>query len=183
LEIYTNLINRVRTVLGLSNAINDKIGDTTDSYFHNKTLIGFQNTYYKHIHNPNKVYPDNCTTIDVVTSATANTFGNMVQAVPANTITVPFDSHWATVADISANGNYIVELWTVDGNLAPVGFLGEFFCGRIDNWTRASECKYQIPPIPANTRVGARAKKSGAGAGTVKFVLQYHDYEPYTLLT
>ena len=166
-------------VESLLNTINGKLGIDTDIWNGGRTVLGYTNATYKHIHNPSYVYPNDCTLVSAITSATANTFGDFVELVPENGITVPFDIHWANIQDISASGTYIVELHEVSNADLQVSekYLGSFSISRQDNFTRSFSKYTQIPVVHANTRIGVRAKKSGAGAGTISFNTEYHDYE------
>ena len=159
--------------------INDKIGADTNLWNGHRTVLGYSNSTYKHIHNPSYVYPDDCTLVDAVTSATENTFGDFVELVPENGIPVSFDIHWANIQNISANGTYIVELHQVSNADLQVSekYLGSFSVSRQSNFTRSFQVYTQIPVVHANTRIGVRAKKSGSGAGTISFNTSYHDYE------
>lgn len=156
--------------------VNGKIGEDTDDFNGMTTLKGFNNTLYKHIHNPSYLYPANGTNISVTTSATTSQFGAMVEVIPANVITEPFDIHWANIADIGAVGTFNVELWEVDGSLVPVKYLGVFSATRTDNFSKVGESTVQIPPVAPNTRMGARALKGTTGAGTISFNVHYHTY-------
>ena len=157
----------------------EKLGDN-DAFWSigSKSVLSYANSAYKHIHNPSYVYPSDCTLVNAVTSADANTFGNFAGLVPASGITVSFDIHWANIQNISANGTYIVEFHEVSNADLQVSetFLGSFSVSRQDNFTRSFQVYTQIPVVAANKRVGVRAKKSGAGAGTISLNISYHDY-------
>ena len=158
----------------------DKLGKNTDLWGNGgNNVLGYSNATYKHIHNPSYVYPSDCTLVDVTTSATENTFGDFVELVPENGITVAFDIHWANIQNISDNGTYIIEMHEVSNADLQVSekYLGSFSVSRQNNFTRSFQVYTQIPVVAANKRIGARAKKSGAGAGTISFNTSYHDYE------
>jgi len=160
--------------------IDTKIGENTQFWANStKTVLGYSNSTYKHIHNPSYVYPNDCSLVAALTSATANTFGNFAELIPANGITVSFDIHWLNIQDVSANGTYILELHEVSNDDLQVSekYLGSLSVSRQDNFTRSTQIYMQIPVVAANKRIGVRAKKSGAGAGTISFNVMYHDYE------
>jgi hypothetical protein len=156
----------------------DKLGNDTDFWNGHRTVLGYSNAAYKHIHNPSYVYPDDCTLKSAVSSATANTFGDFVELVGEGDIDTAFDIHWANIQNISANGTYIVEFHEVSNDDLQVSekYLGGFSISRQDNFTRSFQVYTQVPVIGANKRVGARVKKGDAGAGTVSFNIEYHDY-------
>ncbi len=142
-----------------------------------KTLLAYSNATYKHIHNPSRITPDDCTTIDVVTAAGANTFGDFVEIIAATTKAIDF--HWANIVEVGAVGVYIIEFAIIDGATPPaeVTYLGVISVSRLDNFTKASQVTVQIPVIPSGVRVGARVKSLAGGTETVRFSLIYHDYD------
>jgi hypothetical protein len=157
----------------------DKLGENTQLWGNaTKTVLGYSNATYKHIHNPSYVFPSDCTLKSAVSDAVANTFGDFVELVPENGIDRAFDIHWANVQDISADGTYIVELHEVSNADLQISekYLGAFSVSRTGAFTRSFSKYTQIPVVEANKRIGVRAKKSGAGAGNVVFNVSYHDY-------
>jgi len=162
----------------LRQIVND-IGNATQLWGNaSKTVLGYSNATYKHIHNPSYVFPANCTLVSAVTSAVENTFGEFAQLVATGGITVAFDIHWANVQDIDENGTYIIEIHQVSNANLQVSekYLGSFSVSRQNNFTRSFQVYTQIPVVEANKRIGVRAKKSGVGAGTITFNVSYHDY-------
>ena len=167
-------------ILAETNETNDKLGENTDFWGGStKTALAYSNSAYKHIHNPSYVYPDDCTLVNAITSATVDIFGEFAELVPENGIPVNFDIHWANIQDINANGTYIVEIHEVSNADLQVSekYLGGFSVSRQNNFTRSFQVYTQIPVVHANTRIGIRAKKGDAGAGTVSLNVSYHDYE------
>jgi hypothetical protein len=61
------------------------------------TLTYIDNLIYQHIHNPAKVYPTLVDPIELTTSASAWTWGTIVEIVPVDTITKDFDVHYINV--------------------------------------------------------------------------------------
>ena len=164
---------------GLVSESIDLIGEETQLWGSpSKTVLGYSNSAYKHIHNPSYVYPADCTLVSAVTSATANTFGVFAQLVAAGGITVAFDIHWANVQDINQDGTYIIELHEVSNADLQVSekFLGSFSVSRQSAFTRSFQVYTQIPVVDANKRIGVRAKKGSSTAGTISFNVSYHDY-------
>jgi hypothetical protein len=162
-----------------ANLISSKLGENTSFWGNSsKTVLAYSNSTYKHIHNPSYVYPDDCSLVTAVTSATANTFGEFAQLVGVGGIPVNFDIHWANIQNITANGTYIVELHEVSEADLQVSekYLGAFSVSRQDNFTRSFQVYTQVPVIQANKRIGVRVKKGDAGAGNVVFNVMYHDY-------
>ncbi len=158
----------------------DRIGSPTQIWKPGtKTALSYANAAYQHIHMPGYVWPNNCTVATATTSATANTFGDFVQLVGAGDIVAPYDCHWVTITAMSATETYIVEFHVVSDTDLQVSerYLTAFTATRVDNFTRAWQVNVQMPAIAGGKRVGARAKKAGAGAGTISFNIHYHEYE------
>jgi hypothetical protein len=169
MKIFVNTISYIKSIIS-------KIGSSNQFWGSNNTVLGYANVTYKHIHNPGLCYPNNGSVISVITSDTAGQFGSFVDAIPINTFDRAFDLHWCSIANISAVGDYILQFHTLDSNGDSLGIIGEVDCHRTDNFTRVGPSYLQIPIQPPNTRIGVRALKGNAGAGTVSFVLNYHDY-------
>ncbi len=153
------------------------LGVHTDSWGHDRTLLGYASDTYKHIHNPGLLTPANGSVITVTTDGTAQTFGSFVDVIEANQLNRAFDIHWLSITDIQSNGVYVVELHRLDGDGLSVALLSQVAVSRADNFSRVGEVYTQIPVQHANARVGVRALKNGSGASFVKFVAHYHDYQ------
>ena len=154
-----------------------KLGDSTQLWGGStKTVLGYNNAIYKHIHNPSYILPNDCTTIDVTSSATANTFGDFVEIVSETDRAIDF--HWANIVEVTELGVYIIELHEVDATDLQVSekYLGSISVSRLDIFTKASQVSVQVPVMPTGKRIACRVKRGTAGAGTVKFNLTYHDY-------
>ena len=157
--------------------IDSKLGTATDIWNGSKTLLGYNNVTYKHIHNTGRVYPSDGTVKTATSSATVSTFGAMIEVVPANAIDVAFDTHWLSITDISAIGVYILELHIVDESLVSTKLLTQVAITRSDNFSKVGETFCQMNVMPPNSRIGARILKGTGGAGSISFVIHYHDYE------
>lgn len=169
MKIFVGSIKYIRDII-------TSLGSSTQFWGGDNTVLGYANATYKHIHNAGLCYPNNGTVIQVTTGATEFEFGSFVDAIPINTIDRAFDLHWCCVANISAVGNYILQFHSLDSNGDSLGILGEVACHRTDNFSRVGPSYLQIPVQSANARIGVRALKGSNGAGTVSFVLTYHDY-------
>jgi hypothetical protein len=172
MKIFVDPIKYIKDII-------TSIGNNTDLWGNgSNNILGYSNAAYKHIHNPSYVYPSDCSLKTGTTSATADTFGDFVELVPANDITVAFDIHWANITDISADGTFLVELHEVSNDDLQVSekYLGAFSVTRTGAFTRSFAKYTQISVVGANKRVGFRVKKSNAGAASVSFNVEYHDY-------
>ena len=153
-------------------------GSSTDLWTQTKTLLGFSNASYQHIHMPAKVYPTLAPDAEVTTSATANTLGDAVQLIPADEIATPFDIHWLNISDMSANGTYEIVLYiAADAGLTDLTEIGRVRVTRTANITSSDNTFIQVPVIPASSRIATKAACTESGAKTVKFSVHYHGYE------
>jgi len=155
-----------------------KIGYKEDLFTKNsgETLYGVLNSTYRCLATESKIVPDDCTTIDAVTSATANTFGDFVEVKKVNSGTKSFRMYSLNINDITENGIYILELHSVEEDniqnsikrLASVNF------SRVSAFTKSMTVEVRMENICEDTMIAARIKKSSAGEGTVKFVGAYY---------
>ena len=160
--------------------VDDKIGDPDTLWDSpDKTVLSYANSAYQHIHMPGYVYPADGSVIEVTTDNASGTFGDYVEVVPEATIEEPFDTHWITVTNISANGVYVVELHIADNTNLQTSqqYLTAFSVARLDNFTRSSQVSVQMPPVPANSRISARALNDQTGDHSISFNMHYHEYE------
>ncbi len=153
------------------------IGRTNDSWTQDKTLLGYSNQSYKHVHNPGYITPDDGTVIRVSSGAGAGDWGAFVDVVAENEIDRFFDIHWLSITDIEVNGVYIIELHRLDGAGASVAQLCQLPVTRNNNFARGGEVLIQIPVQPSNARIGARMRKTTADAKYIEFIAHYHDYQ------
>jgi len=130
---------------------------------------------YYHVHSPAQCYPVLADPVTVTASANAWTdYGAWVEIVPAGTITDPFDIHWVQTTDISANGNYVLQLG-VGGAGSEVAIATIAF-SRDTNQVQGSQQPVQVAPLPAGSRISARLSSSKAAANTADVKIYYHVY-------
>ena len=161
--------------------VRDVIWNKTDNSFSNNlntdeiSLMWYNKAWYYHIHSPAQLYPVLDDPITVTASANAWTdYGSWVEIIPANTITNTFDIHWVDIYDISANGNYVLQLWAWASGSEVV--IWTVWFGRNAVQSQEWNVPIQIPPQPANNRIAARLSSSNANDDTCDVKLYYHEY-------
>jgi hypothetical protein len=170
--------DKIPSVIEDTEDIQLKIGNNTQIWANStKTILAYNNTTYKHIHNPAYVYPANAADKSVTSGAGAWELGSLTELIPANTIDVSFDIHWLNVSNMSAVGTYYIELHLVDGDLNSTKYLGAVKVTSSAAQDKADNAFIQIPVIPANSRVGIRVADSTTSSRTISLSVHYHDYE------
>ena len=171
MRVFVDTIEYIKDII-------TSLGDSTQLWGANNTVLGYANSTYKHIHNPSYVYPADCSLVTPISSATANTFGDFVELVGTGGITVAFDIHWANVQNISGNGTFLVEIHEVSDADLQVSekYLGAFTVSRSGVFTVSFQVYTQIPVVSANKRIGVRVKQSNASDESVSFNVVYHNY-------
>lgn len=155
-----------------------KLGSCGDTYVEgsNTSIFGLAQSVYNHHASNSSIIPDDCTTIDIVTSATEKTFGDFIKIIDVNSGSSCFSVHWLDIVDITENGNYVLEIHSVNPESIQESLecLAQIHVGRIDVFTRSYPIQVQMRNVKHGNTIAVRGKKSGAGAGTVKVVCTYH---------
>jgi hypothetical protein len=153
-------------------AVNSKTGNSNNTAA-DKTLLGYLNSLYQHVHNPAKCYPTLQNGVTVNGGAGAWALGNFVEIVPASTITTMYDIHYVNFESASATDTYEFVLYS--------GLAGaEVEIGRIRTKKEATQSgttsvPIQIPALMANTRISAKLASSSGGDNVTVSVF-YHTY-------
>ena len=172
-DLYMQLIGKIDEINDTVDEVNNKIGETTDDAS-DKSVLGYNNSIYQHIHKPAKCYPTLANGITIAGSATAWTLGNFVEVVPVNAIAVMYDIHWINFESASANDVYELVLYS--------GLVGaEIEIGRIRTFRQsvtsgANNVPIQIPALMPNTRISAKLASS-SGGDNVTISVFYHEYD------
>lgn len=137
-------------------------------------LAGYMSYY--HVHSPSIVFPRDADPKTLAAVNDANTWseGNKVEIIAAGAIADPFDIHFVILGDISADGNYVVKLYT--GPIGTPVFWGECAFARDTNQVRGSQIPIQGPPVPAGTRISASLLSGANNGETVEIKLYTHTY-------
>lgn len=141
---------------------------------HSNTTAGRVEIIDDHTHMSQFVYPNLADGVVVTGAAGAWTLGALVEVIPVNTITDPFDIHWINVEAASAVDTYVIVLYYGAG-------------GAETEWGRTRFTKsavldiqagvpFQCPIVPKNTRIAAAVANSAGGAETVTISVMGHPY-------
>jgi hypothetical protein len=153
--------------------IDAKLGVVTDFAAH-KTVLGYLNSLYQHLHEQARVYPTLANGIVVTGGVGAWALGSFVEIIPANTITSPFDIHYVNFEDASATDSYQLILYAGLGG-AEVE-IGSVRTKRESATSGTTSVPIQIPPQMANARISAKVASKSGGSDTVTVSVYYHLY-------
>lgn len=160
--------------------INDVIGNKEDyiivPYIENtNSILAYLQTGYYHVHGASFIYPDKANPVTLTANAASwNITGDIIEIIPANTITKNFDLHWASITDISGNLYGIIDLFA--GAEGEEVLIGSVDCTRTSNFSQEGNKPVQVPQQTANTRISARLSTSTTNADTCKLKLYGHVY-------
>ena len=140
-----------------------KLGTCGDCYKEgsNTTIFGLTQGIYNHIATGSKIIPSDCTTLDVVTSATPNAFGDFVKIIDVNSGATAFSMHHLNIVDIDVNGIYVLELCSVNPlNIQEIiESLTVVDVAKTSPFTRSFQLKIQMRNVSDGTTIAIRAKK------------------------
>jgi hypothetical protein len=139
------------------------------------TILGFLQTGYYHIHGAAFLYPDKADPVLLTSSAAAwSETGNIIEVIPANSITKHFDLHWCSVWDVSNNLYGVVDIFA--GAAEEEIKIGSIDVGRTANFSRESAMPVQIPQQVANTRISCRFSDNTTSSQTLRVKFYGHVY-------
>ena len=153
----------------------DVIGNKTDTHDGN-SMASHSHIFNEHFHSPVFIKPNLAGSITLTSDA--GTWAAMnatkTEIIPAGGVTSIFDIHFMDISDISANGEYQIELYK--GGIGAEISIGNFGTGR--NAVQSQEGARPIitEMLPANTRISAALSSSNAGANTLMIKLEGHMY-------
>lgn len=176
--------SKVDTVDSIVDTIDSNVGSKLDlvpiPYVEGQSsTLAFLHTSYYHVHGASFIYPSKADPV-LLTSAAASwaTTGNIVEVIPANTITKPFDLHWISISDISAILYGEIDLFSgaVGEEVQINSPYGAADVVRTSNFSREGSVRIQVPQQPANTRISCRFSDSTTSQRTVRVKLYGHVY-------
>lgn len=150
-----------------------KIGNPTDIWALHKTLMGYDNVAYQHIHQPAKCFPSLANGVTVNGGASAWELGNFTEIVPADVIASAFDIHFIVFENASASDVYEIVLYS--GAAASEIEIGRVRTRQANVVSGAANVPIQVPPQAANSRISAKVASS-SGGDNVTISLFYHLY-------
>ena len=154
--------------------LDGKLGITTQ-FASDKTLLGYQNSLYQHVHQQSRVYPTLADGIVVTGGAGAWQLGNFAEIIPENTIADAYDIHFVRFESASVNDVYEFVLYK--GALGAEVEVGRVRTTRDSATSGITDVPIQIPAQPANTRISAKVASKTGGGDTVTVSVMYHTYE------
>lgn len=140
------------------------------SYGHN-TIMAHLNTSYKHVHGTPFIFPNLAAAVSLTKSTTEWLEGTAGILIAANAATDNFDIHYAVINDISANGQYQLNLYANDTTL-----IGGIVFSRSANFSQEVHLPVQIPQQLKGTKITGKLAGSGTGGSTCGVKLVGHYY-------
>lgn len=162
--------------------IRDCVGNKNDFVtipysFGVNSLVAHANTIYQHVHGQSWVYPKFSNGVMLTTAGSAYTDpGLPTEIIPANTLTSPFDIHFAFLYNLSSGGEFVVELYSGAPGEEILIEDGLFAYRDTSGRVQLGNQRSQIPQQIANTRISAKAYFSGNSVQTVQVRLKGHYY-------
>lgn len=140
------------------------------------TALGLLQTMYYHIHGFPFIYPDKAVPVTLTSAAPVwGTGGAIIEVIPANAIKKDFDLHWASLSDISATLDGIIDIYA--GSIGNELIIGSVDVVRTANFSRENAMPVIIPQLPANTRISCKFIDSTALSRTVRIKFYGHVYD------
>ena len=128
-----------------------------------------------HLHKPTLTYPLLAGSVQLVKDGGAwAALPAPTEVIPAATVSDIFDIHWISISAISANGEYIIALYSGAGG-------SEVLIAQVPvtrNAVQSQEGSVQVitPRMAAGTRISAALSSGNAVADTVNIKVSYHEY-------
>ncbi len=178
----TDTLNQVIVIDGLHDVptadsadnvhIRDVLGSKTDTH-DGDSVRAILHILDEHTHNHQRVYPELADPITITSAGGAWNLGTIVEIVPVNTITEPFDIHWIAFSSASATDDYEVKIYSGLGG-------AEVEIATTRTYKQATQAGSAPSPVltnimPANTRISA-ALATGGGGDNIGVTLLYHEY-------
>lgn len=159
--------------------INTNVGELEDlvtvPYEEGNPVLAFLHTGYYHVHGAAFLYPDKAVPVTLNSAAAAwGETGAITEVIPANAITKDFDLHWASLSDISATLDGVVDIFA--GESGSEVKIGSVDVSRTSNFSREGAAPAQVPQQPANTRISCRFSDSTTSTRSVRVKFYGHVY-------
>ena len=139
------------------------------------SVAGNLHTLHEHFHSTSNVYPRLANPVLLTKASGAwAALPTPKEIIPANTVVLTFDLHFALVDTISANGNYTIALYT--GAAGAETLITTFAVSRSAVMSQEGSIPIITSLIPANTRISASLSSGNAAQDTLKIKLLYHTY-------
>ena len=159
--------------LSLLQQILSRIGDSTDNWNADKTILGYANTADHHIHSSSLCYPTLTNGIQVNTGSAGWVLGNFTEIIPAGFISSAYDLHWVNFETASASGTYEIHLFS--GAPGEEVLIAMARTVRDNNQYGISSVPIQMAIQPPGTRISSRIASS-SGNRNITLSVYYHKY-------
>lgn len=155
--------------------IRDAVGNKTDGHT-GTSIMSTVHTLEEHVHSIAKVYPELANPVQLQKDAGvwASYPATKTEIIPAGTIGADFDIHWIHILNISANGCYMVALYS--GTAGNEVVIGKVPIGRSAVQSQEGNTNIITSLIPANTRISAGLSSENNAQDTLLIKLMYHEY-------
>lgn len=158
----------------LVHTINQKLGNSTDNWPTHRTVLGYTNVVYQHIHNRAYCYPSLADGVLLSTGNGSWVLGNIIEIVPQNTIQDRYDIHFLVSEGASSSDIYEIVLYS--GNIGSEVEIARVRTSKETNNSGTSNIPIQIAPLNSNTRLSARIASQSSGIDTMTVSIFYHIY-------
>ena len=154
--------------------IRDVVGNKNDDHDGN-SIRAVSHIINEHTHNSMMIFPllDNPITLTKASGVWA-AMPTPVEIIPADTVNIDFDIHWVHVNNISANGNYIIEIYK--GDAGSEILIGTVAVSRTAAQSQEGAVPIQTPLHNENERISAALSSSNNAQDSVLVKLGYHEY-------
>ena len=140
------------------------------------SILGFLKTGFYHVHGAAFLYPDKAVPVTLTSAAPSwDITGSKTEVIPASSITKNFDLHWASLSDISASLDGVIDIFA--GAIGEEVKIGAVDVVRTSNFSREQPVPVQVPQQPANTRISCRFSDSTTSSRTVRIKFYGHVYD------
>ena len=150
------------------------VGNLSDGHS-DATLYGYAKQTSEHNHGVTKALPLLAGGVLLTKAGGAwAAFGTPTEIIAASAIGSDFDIHWAQVAAMSANGEYMIALYQGAGGSETL--IAEIPITR--NAVQSQEGSVQIvtPLMSANARISGAISSGNVAADTLIIKVSYHTY-------
>lgn len=170
-HLLKKTINAIKVVV---DAINAVVGTNADGHSVN-TLSGKVKQLLEHIHSIAMIHPELANPVSLQKASGAwAAYGTPTEIVAAGAITEDFDLHFGIISEISANGDYTVEIY--QGAALSETQIAHISVSRNAVQSQEGTIPIITPLLAGDTRISAALSSGNAAQDTLKIKLMYHTY-------
>lgn len=173
MRLRNSVISLLKSISTIVSGTDTTLG-TVSNDENDNTLMGRMYVQLKHIHPTIYTYPDLGDGVSVTGGDDAWTLGTIVEIIPANTVTLPFDIHYINIEAVNKTDIYKIVLY--QGAEGAETYLGSGRVAKDAVVSRTIAKPTGTVLIPANTRISAALASSSGGEDEMTISLEYHTY-------